>query len=330
MESAVEYLWYKNRFLGYLLFPLACLFSLIVFFRRQYLTRQSAKLPLKTPIIVIGNITVGGTGKTPVVIALVNELKAKGYKPGVVSRGYGGEANYPYLLNDNTTAAESGDEPLLIYKRCACPVVVSPLRNEAIAYLQKHSDIDVIVSDDGLQHYAMPRTIEIAVIDAQRGLGNGLCLPAGPLREPSSRLKTVDIVLVNGSTKKVFHLKQCYMQLVGELLVPLPPTENHRGLPICSKVNGVAAIGNPQRFYSALKAQGYAVVPQPFVDHHLYQESELEFANGLPVIMTEKDAVKCMHFTALDQHWYLPINAHIDPCFFDVILAKLSDIRDTK
>jgi len=328
MEKAAEYVWYQNKLLGYLLFPLALLFLLLATVRKYRLKRLASSISYKVPIIVVGNITVGGTGKTPVVIALVNYLQSKGYKPGVVSRGYGGHAAYPYRLGPASTAAECGDEPLLIYKRCQCPIVVSPLRNEAINELLKHNDVDVVISDDGLQHYAMPRTIEIAIIDGKRGLGNRLCLPAGPLRELPSRLKEVDIVLVNGRTDAIFDAKQALMELELDALTPLPATRNHRGLPVCSKVNAVAAIGNPARFYASLEQLGYSVVQQPFPDHHLYVQSELEFPNGLPVIMTEKDAVKCMAFENLDQHWFLPVNANIDKAFYKKILQLLKERRD--
>jgi tetraacyldisaccharide 4'-kinase len=309
MHNGLEYLWYKNRFLGYLLFPVALFFSLAAIIRKRYLQSRLEPGIIKKPVIVVGNITVGGTGKTPLVIAIVKHLQASGCKPGVISRGYGGVAQYPLQLNAQTRADESGDEPLLIYQRCGCPVVVSPLRVEAAQYLIANNDIDIIVSDDGLQHYALPRDIEIVVIDGQRGLGNGLCLPAGPLREPARRLASADFVLVNGIETKTYDPRQTFMKLRIEELQPLEPTRTHRGLPSHSRVNAVAAIGNPQRFFSTLEQQGYNVIPRVFPDHYLYQEQDLLFENGLPVVMTEKDAIKCTGFNQLDQHWFLPVNA---------------------
>jgi tetraacyldisaccharide 4'-kinase len=330
MHRYLDYLWYKNRYLGYLFFPLAGFFYGLALLRKKYL--QSRIIPgcIAKPVIVVGNITVGGTGKTPLVIALVKYLQSKGFKPGVISRGYGGVAEYPCQLTAKTQAGECGDEPLLIYKRCACPVVVSPLRLQAAEYLLQHNDVDIIISDDGLQHYALPRDLEIVVIDGQRGLGNGLCLPVGPLREPAGRLKSVDFVLVNGEAGKIFDPRQLSMQLKVENMVPLEPTKNHRGLPSHSKVNAVAAIGNPQRFYSTLEQQGYHLVPQPFPDHYLYQEGDLVFANGLPVVMTEKDAIKCDSFLSLDQHWYLPVNAILPDEFWRSFHQAVKKITKTK
>lgn len=327
VHDALMYLWYKNRFLGYLLFPFDLLFRLLAVIRRKYLLSRLKPGLLKKPVIVVGNITVGGTGKTPLVIALVQYLQKQGYKPGVISRGYGGEAaHYPYQLNENSTAAESGDEPLLIYLRCHCPVVVAPLRLQAAQFLLEKNDVDVIISDDGLQHYALPRDMEIVVIDGQRGLGNGLCLPAGPLRESRARLKEVDFVVVNGESPRRFHTSQMAMKMNIEKLVPMEPTRNHRGLPSHCKVNAMAAIGNPERFFATLEGLGYIVVPQVFPDHHLYQECETEFANGLPVVMTEKDAIKCDKFQSLDQHWYLPVNAVLPSEFWVAFARALKNI----
>lgn len=322
MHDGLMYLWYKNRFLGYLLFPLSLLFSFLALVRRQILKARLQPGLVQVPVIVVGNITVGGTGKTPLVIALVKYLQAQGYKPGVISRGYGGVApHYPYQLHAGSVPGESGDEPLLVYLRCQCPVVVSPERLQAARFLLEKNDVDIIISDDGLQHYALPRDIEIIVIDGHRGLGNGLCLPAGPLREPRSRLRQADFVLVNGASPKRFHPSQLVMKMNLEKLVPMEPTRNHRGLPSHCKVNGMAAIGNPERFFSSLESLGYAVVPQVFPDHHLYSEEEVNFANGLPVVMTEKDAIKCDKFKSLDQHWYLPVNAQL-PSEFWVAFAR--------
>jgi tetraacyldisaccharide 4'-kinase len=330
MHNGLEYLWYKNRYLGYLFFPLSILFYLLTLVRKRYLISKIPVDVINKPVVVVGNLTVGGTGKTPVVIALVNYLKAQGYKPGVISRGYGGEAQYPYQLTESSLASESGDEPLLIFKRCSCPVVVSPLRLEAAQYLIKNNDVDIIISDDGLQHYALPRQLEVVVIDGQRGLGNGLCLPVGPLREPRSRLNVADFVLVNGKTSKIFHAKQQSMVLKIESLVPLAPTISHRGLPSHSRVNAVAAIGNPQRFFTTLEQQGYHLVKQDFQDHYLYTENDLLFENGLPVIMTEKDAIKCDKFTLLDQHWYLPVNAILPDDFWQAFLTSVKKIVKAK
>ena len=194
----IEYIWYESRVLGWFLLPLSWLFKSIAGKQK----RKALALPPKhfpVPIIVVGNITVGGTGKTPLVITLIEHLKRLGYSPGVVSRGYGGSADYPYTVSTDSTASQSGDEPLLIHLRCQCPVVVDPDRVAAVEKLLSESNVDIVISDDGLQHYRLSRNIEIAVVDAKRGLGNALCLPAGPLREGPERLKGVDFIIVNGA-----------------------------------------------------------------------------------------------------------------------------------
>jgi tetraacyldisaccharide 4'-kinase len=272
-------------------------------------------------VIVVGNITVGGTGKTPLVLYLLEQLQEQGFKPGVISRGYGGKSTvYPQLVTANSMAFAVGDEPLLLAKRSGCPVVVDPNRPRGARYLLENHDCNLIISDDGLQHYALARDIEMVVIDGKRRMGNGLCLPAGPLREPVSRLQSVDFVLVNGEAK------------THELAMQLKPlqwvnvAEPARTLPLSAfqgkKVHAVAGIGNPQRFFETLQTLGCEASVQAFADHHRYVASDLAFADGLPVLMTEKDAVKCQAF-AKQQHWYLQIAAELPSTFMLQLLAKL-------
>ena len=197
--SLLERGWYRDNWLTRLLAPLAWLFAAISRWRRRVLSRAAQRQSLPVPVIVVGNISVGGTGKTPLLITLVETLRRDGFRPGVISRGYGGKApNYPFMVGGDTPPQQGGDEPVLIASQCQCPVVVDPDRLQAAHYLLTHSDCNVILSDDGLQHYRLPRDIEIAVVDGQRGFGNRRLLPAGPLREPVSRLDEVDFVVCNG------------------------------------------------------------------------------------------------------------------------------------
>jgi len=317
--------WYRGHPLLWLLWPLSLLYALMTGVRR-FLYRQGwlASQKFSVPVIVVGNITAGGTGKTPLTLALLDFLRKQGYRPGVVSRGYGGHADYPYLLNERSTAAESGDEPLAIFRRTGVPVVVDPVRARAVSWLQQHTDCDVVLCDDGLQHYALARDIEIVVIDGARGLGNRLLMPAGPLREPASRLQSVDFVVVNGDSAEwcpaqahasAMQLQPQAWRPVRHDVVAAPPVSGAR-------VHAVAGIGNPQRFFAQLQAQGFEVVSHAFADHHAYRADELAFAEALPVVMTEKDAVKCADFAAANW-WYVPVQAALTPAFLEGVLQRL-------
>lgn len=279
---------------------------------RRYAYREgllrSEKLPV--PVIVVGNITVGGTGKTPLVIWLVGALRKAGHSPGVISRGYGGSATtWPQTVGSDSDPRLVGDEPVLIARRTGCPVVVGPQRVHAAQQLLANHDCDIIVCDDGLQHYALARDLEIAVVDGVRRLGNGRCLPAGPLRERRTRLQTVDMVIVNGKSLS----GEYTMQLAGERATMLqdPNTSHGLGHWQGKTVHGVAGIGNPGRFFDHLRAHGLTVVEHPFSDHHRFQMEDLHFSDELPVMMTEKDAVKCRAFTQ-PHHWYVPVSAQLE------------------
>ncbi len=303
----------------------AHLFRRLVALRRQAYARGLLpvyRAPL--PVIVVGNITVGGTGKTPLVIWLTQTLRGAGLRPGVVSRGYGGQARqWPQAVEAHSDPALVGDEPVLIARRTTCPVMVAPDRCAAIRALLARHDVDVIISDDGLQHYAMARDLEIAVIDGQRRLGNGWCLPAGPLREPATRLASVDWVVNNGGPAKP-----------GEYLMRLEMTQavnlrsgQRRPLADFGPVHAVAGIGHPQRFFAQLRQQGLRLTPHPFADHHRYTAQELAFDGE--VLMTEKDAVKCRHF-AHEGLWYVPVQARLEPEFKTALLARLDALRNTR
>lgn len=294
--------------------------------RRRYAYRNRRRC-LPTPVIVVGNISVGGNGKTPLVIYLVERLRANGRAPGIVSRGYGGRANTPQAVSPDSDPRQVGDEAVLLAGRCRCPVVVGKDRVAAAQALLLDYACDVVVADDGLQHYALARDIEIAVIDGQRRFGNGFCLPAGPLREPPRRLREVDWVVGNGSAK------------AGEILMTLHAEHAHRlseakesralrGFRV--PVHAIAGIGNPQRFFTTLREHGLTLYEHPFPDHHRFSAGDLDFGDDLPILMTEKDAVKCRPW-ASERCWYVPVCARLDAsaAFERALLARLHEIDAT-
>ncbi len=315
-------IWYKDPFIGVWLMPLGILFSDAVRFRK-FLYRMGVLKThtLPVPVIVVGNITVGGTGKTPLIIWMAGFLKDSGFKPGIISRGYGGLAeSWPQWVTADSDAKNTGDEALLIAKQTGCPMAVGPLRVDAAKMLLKQADCNVILSDDGLQHYALNRAIEIAVIDGERRFGNGYCLPAGPLREPIERLRSVDLIIVNGEK---YEEGEFSMRLVGEKVVNLV-TGEHKSLLEFSGVDchALAGIGNPERFFKLLEVPGLACISHSFPDHYQFQRHDIEFSDNKPVLMTEKDAVKCTAFAG-KQHWYLPVKAVPDPVFAELLLNLL-------
>lgn len=312
--TRLEEVWYGKSLWTLALLPASGLFHALVTLRRAcYRAGLIKPQQVAVPVIVVGNITVGGTGKTPLVIWLVEYLKSEGYRPGIVSRGYGGAArNWPQQVRKDSDPRMVGDEPVLLAQRCQCPIAVGPDRVAAARAILEYTDCDIIVSDDGLQHYALQRDIEIAVIDGVRRLGNGHCLPAGPLREPPKRLESVDLVVVNGIAGR----GEIGMQLQAGMLCNLASPQltrdvvDFRG----ARVHGVAGIGNPRRFFDTLRRLGMEVIEHPYPDHHPYTRDDICFDDGLPVIMTEKDAVKCRRFVT-DRHWMLPVTAKPDHIF---------------
>jgi tetraacyldisaccharide 4'-kinase len=289
---------------------LYCLISRV----KQWLdTRKQVAQPV--PVIVVGNITVGGTGKTPVVIWLVEQLQALGLTVGVISRGYGGKAGVATVTADSDPQ-RVGDEPVLIAQRTHVPLVVGRQRNLAIQRLLADTTCDVIISDDGLQHYAMARALEIVVVDGQRQFGNGYCLPAGALREPLSRLASVDFVLTNGQN----------LQVQGDTLINLSSGNTLKLSGFAGQtVHVVTGIGNPQRFINSLQAAGLTVIAHIYPDHYAFNGTELQLKPDLPILMTEKDAVKCRAFAA-EHCWYLPITAHIEADLAQRLLTRIRDL----
>ncbi|MSQ63119.1 MAG: tetraacyldisaccharide 4'-kinase [Betaproteobacteria bacterium] len=318
--------WVRRGAVAWLLWPASILFGAVVFFRRLfYQLRIFKSHKAGIPVIVVGNLVAGGSGKTPLVLRIVEILREHGWKPGIVSRGYGGstaaKGGAPREANIASEPAEVGDEPILLARRSGCPVWVAPERGAACRALrEQHPECDVIVTDDGLQHYALVRDIEICVVDG-RGFGNGFLMPAGPLREPRSRLSSVDAVVAHANAD----VKGYRMELLGETLARI--TDAHDVRPAKSfagqKVHAVAAIGDPKRFFLQLARFGMQPVPHPFPDHHLFLAAEIDFGDGAPVVMTEKDAVKCKRF-AQAHHWVFRVNASLDPAFERWLLEKLS------
>ncbi|WP_417761137.1 tetraacyldisaccharide 4'-kinase [Shewanella sp.] len=320
MEALVNRIWYQNHWAKWLLWPLSWLFALISAVRRG-LFRLGVKPveQLPVPVLLVGNITVGGSGKTPMVIYLVELLRQHGYQPGVISRGYGSEQQHPRLVNVGSSASDVGDEPAMIVQRTQVPMAVGQDRIATAKCLLAAHAVDIIISDDGLQHYRLGRDIELVVVDGQRQLGNGMLLPAGPLREGAWRLASVDFVVENGASEDT---EQRYaMQLQAGDVQPL----SGYAVLTAKQVKAVAGIGNPQRFFDTLTQLGYDVAQtQCFADHHPYCAADFEgAANGLPVIMTEKDAIKCRTFT-LDNCWFLPVNAQLSANFSAQLLAKVA------
>jgi tetraacyldisaccharide 4'-kinase len=291
--------------------PLAKTYAALAAARARHLKAQQHRLPV--PVIVVGNIAIGGTGKTPVTLWLVELLIAMGHRPGIISRGYGGNGPFPLAVTAESEAARCGDEPLLLAQRSGVPVMVAPKRVAAgLALLRAHPGIDVLVCDDGLQHYALARSLEICVIDGFRGHGNGALLPAGPLREPTERLADCDWLFVNGADASAYGPKALRFDLKPApfrnlLTSARAPLEHFRG----QTAYALAGIGHPQRFFAQLLGLGIRVIPQPKPDHHHYTARDLQLPGSAPILMTEKDAVKCQCF-ADARCWALPVTAEFE------------------
>jgi tetraacyldisaccharide 4'-kinase len=316
--------WYQPHPIRWLLTPLSALYRIIIFIRKKAYEHGFFKqFHAGVPTIIVGNITVGGTGKTPFVIWLAQHLQAEGYSPGIISRGYGGKTNTtPQIVSPDSDPALCGDEPILIAKQTACPVVVSADRQASVKQLLSQNNCNVIIADDGLQHYRLQRDIEIVIVDASRQFGNGYCLPAGPLREPISRLKQVDYTVFNGDSNMPYT-----MQLSHKIAINLY-TQQQKSIDAFSdiSVHAVAGIGNPQRFFTQLKQHNIKVVEHPFNDHHPYIAADLAFDDQHPILMTEKDAVKCQSF-ATEQMWFIATETSVTKSLFAAIEQQ---IRNTQ
>jgi tetraacyldisaccharide 4'-kinase len=307
VQSWLNRIWYDRVAPPWWLLPLSIVYRTVVGSRRYlYLKRLRGSTRMSLPVIVVGNLSVGGTGKTPLVCWLVARLTDLGFKPGVVTRGYGGSSSSVRLVGPHDAPAIVGDESILLARRTGVPVAIGRDR-PAASQLLVNAGRDVIVSDDGLQHYALARDCEIVVIDGDRLFGNGRLLPAGPLREPRARLTAADAVVVNGGRALLDGALSMRLEaknalsLIGGTVKPLDEFAGR-------SVHAVAGIGNPERFFNMLRARGIEVTGHPLPDHARLQAADISFADGRPVLMTEKDAVKC-ELVAGPQHWYVPVTA---------------------
>lgn len=322
--------WYEGKrdIRYYFLLPLSWVFCLLVFIRRLlYRVKILPSRSLPVPIIVVGNITVGGSGKTPLVIWMANLLRENGYKPGLVSRGYGGKATQlPRQVTMDSDCMVVGDEAVMLASRTKCPMAVAPDRVAAIQSLLAHNDADVIISDDGLQHYAMCRDIEVAVVNGERRFGNGQYLPAGPLRESISRLQEADMIVANGQGKH----DEYPMSVSSHFAVNMHTGETRDLSEFAEqKVHAVAGIGCPDSFFNGLRKYRIDVVGHEFPDHYQYSRHDLQFEEEIAVMMTEKDAVKCPHF-ANKFFWYVPVNVTLGDNFSRRLLMLLEKAGENK
>ncbi|SPJ33202.1 tetraacyldisaccharide 4'-kinase [Kushneria phyllosphaerae] len=324
----LERAWYSGARWPGLLTPLEVLYKNVTARRRQ--AYQSGRREIWTspvPVIVVGNITVGGTGKSPLTAWLGRWLKDQGWQPGIISRGYGGHApRYPFYVSDTSDVTHAGDEPVMLAQQTRLPVVVDPDRPRAARKLIA-AGCNILLSDDGLQHHALGRDIELVVVDGMRGFGNGRCLPVGPLREPLSRLEEVDAIISNGDLQSPDTVAQYSMSLV-------PSAWRHLNDGVCysidarpfdGRVHAIAGIGNPQRFFKTLETLGVVFDQHPLPDHHRFSAQDVRFADNRPVVMTAKDAVKCRAF-ANERCWSLDIEACPEPALIKWLASRLEKL----
>ena len=337
--------WQQNRWQSKLLWPLS---KLVCWEARRRLQAFVAHPPQKNTqavTVVVGNLVVGGSGKTPFIVWLVKQLQDKQLRVGIISRGYGGQnKQWPQLVTEQSDAHLLGDEPVLLAKQLQCPIAVSPIRVDAVKLLEQHHTLDVIISDDGLQHYGLARDIEVVLVDAERLWGNGLCLPAGPLREPKTRLDLVDFIVYNGNGPKPSRHQtdqleannvqgksyQMTLQPVCYRQVFNPTVTLDKQAFVGQSVTAIAGIGNPQRFFDTLQPLVSLSENIAFKDHHAFNEADFKaLDDSKPLIMTEKDAVKCTHF-ALDEvshkpknWWYLQVEPQADSALFDLLYQRI-------
>ncbi len=325
-SKGLEYYWYSRKPLVWLLLPLSGLFFLLSSIRRLfYQFGLLSSYRASIPIIIVGNISVGGTGKTPLVVWLCQFLQDQGFKPGIINRGYQGKATtWPQQVTESSDAAQVGDEAVLIAQRTGCPVVAGPKRIDSVKLLEQQG-CDIVISDDGLQHYALQRDIEIAVVDGERRVGNGFLLPAGPLRERVGRLRQVDLVVCNGGRAEQ---GEFLMQVIASDVVSVTDPAKRRPLSTFAekRVTAIAGIGNPERFFCTLKQAGVEIIRRIFPDHHHFSAADLQTADN-PLLMTEKDAVKCRTIAPADS-WYLLVEAKFNDDFIQYLKLCLNQLKN--
>lgn len=333
LHQSILKLWYGHSRWYFLLLPLTGLYRSIIFLRRYCYRFGLFKITrLRVPVIIVGNLTVGGTGKTPLVIQLAKLLKQAGFQPGIISRGYGAKASvYPMGIHVDSDPAIVGDEAVLLAKHANCPIVIDPQRAQAGQLLIDQYYCNVLLSDDGLQHTALARDIEIIVIDGARGFGNGHCLPAGPLREPLTRLEQVNFILeqdqllphtTSAMQKKLFTFVLKPINFVN-LKHQIQQTHNDFA---GKSIHAFAGIGNPQRFFKNLRQLGLSIIEHPMPDHYAYSAHDFaQLDQNAIIIMTEKDAVKCKDF-ATEHFWYLAIECEISQDFSAALITKLNQL----
>ena len=313
--------WSGYGWFNVLMLPVSWVYQVLFWCNRQlYSLGLLATRSVPAPVIVVGGITAGGAGKTPLVIAIADYFKQQGRRPGIVSRGYGGKTGQGAVrVSHLTTARQVGDEPQLIHELTGLPVVVGPDRIESGRYLVQQCQCDLVINDDGFQRFSLARDVDIAVVDGQAGFGNGWCLPAGPLREKPAALKRADLVVVNGAPDDGLALPGNVFEMSMELVDAYNLKSGQRrdiatfeGSP----VHAVAGLGNPERFFRQLEQQAIPITRHAFFDHHRFEETDLVFDDSLPVLMTEKDGIKCRNMTAAKLIWVISARASLDPGFF--------------
>ena len=326
IERHIEQLWYGDSVLAVLLVPFSWVYRLVIAIRRTgYRLGWLRSVLCSAPIIVVGNVTVGGSGKTPIVAWLVQHLSATGLRPGIVSRGYGGSAGPdPVLVGMDSRVEEVGDEPLLLARRTGVPVCVCADRVAAVEHLLRETDVNVIVTDDGLQHYRLQRDLEFIVIDGSRGFGNGWMLPAGPLREPASRLSQADLIFCNGQARDI--AGHIFELMPGKMRALTGTGEKELSEFRGKIVWAVAGIGNPDRFYALLAQYGIHFVPVAVVDHGSVDLDQLVATNDRPILMTEKDSVKYPQTTVNDA-WYVPVDVRMSNEAELIVNQKIAEIK---
>jgi tetraacyldisaccharide 4'-kinase len=326
-QSRLDAIWYAGAPLPWALDLLARVYARLLSWRRWlYANRLLRSRRMPVPVVVVGNLTVGGTGKTPLVAAVVGELRQRGWRPGIALRGYGGRRRRPALLPPDPQASEFGDEAVLLARATGAPVATGRDRAEAAALLVSR-DCNLVVCDDGLQHWGLARDIEVLVIDGVRRFGNQRLLPAGPLREPIERASRVDFTVANGGTAEA---GEHPMQVLGTRAVGIGPGARAIALESLQgqSVHAVAGIGNPERFFRMLESFGIGVRRHPMPDHHVFDGTELRFDDDLPVLITEKDAVKCAAFAGAGVY-VVPVEAQLEQSFYDRLNIALHRVRES-